>query len=90
LIVKVIAKPAAPMNPQLNLNLNPNRPDEILTRNADEFQTVCDCADRLRLCDGVWTVVRRGDYAIEMISVVPQHNAWYKVKVRWHSNQTSP
>lgn len=72
------------MSPQFELNLTPERPGEIITHNADEFHDVCDRADRLQLCDGAWTVVRRGDYAIEMISTVPQHNAWYKVKVRWH------
>jgi len=71
-------------NPQLSLNLNPDRPSEIITHDADEFDRVCARADRLQLIDGTWTVVRRGEFAIEWIATVPQHNAWYKVKVRWH------
>ena len=71
-------------NPQLNLNLTPEKPSEIVTHGGDEFDRVCARADRLQLIEGKWTVVRRGEFAIEWIATVPQHNAWYKVKVRWH------
>jgi hypothetical protein len=72
------------MNPQLTLNLNPDRPGEIVTHDSDEFYALCARADRLRLVNGKWEVVQRGEFAIETISTVPQHNAWYKVRLRWH------
>ncbi len=72
------------MNGQFELNLNPDKPREIITHNSDEFFDLCDRADRLALVNGKWEVVRRGEFAVETISVVPQQNACYKVRVRWH------
>jgi len=80
-----IAPPAnQTMNSQPELNLNPERPSEIITHNSDEFYGLCDRADRLRLQDGEWFVAQRGEFAIETLSIVSRHNGWYKVRVRWH------
>lgn len=63
---------ADPKN-QLSLNLNPERPIWIITENSDEFFKVCERE-------------KAGEFRIEWIQRVPQHNGWWKFKVRWKGN----
>ena len=67
-----IAVNADPKN-QLNLNLNPEHPTWITTETSDEYFAVCDCE-------------KAGEFKIEWVQRVPQHNGAWKFKVRWKGN----
>lgn len=58
------------MNPQPELDFNPERPSEIITRTSDEFQSVCSRS-------------RAGEFVIEMLSMVTGSNSAWKIKVRY-------
>lgn len=58
------------MSPQLDLNLNPEQPSELITHNSEEFFAALDRANR-------------GDYHIEWIARVTGSNCGWKIKVRW-------
>ena len=80
----VFARPVSLMNPQLDLNLIPEKPGEIITHTSDEFYDLCARADQLQLVDGRWTITQRGEFALETWSCLPGQNSGYKVRVRWH------
>lgn len=58
------------MNAQPELDLNPERPSEIITRTSDDFQSVCSRS-------------KAGEFVIEMLSMVTGSNSEWKFKVRY-------